>query len=88
MITISKDIHEKDYLEKQGGKFHIRLMQSYNDSKTEEEKENQKDEDMLCFDFVVKRGWWFNKENFRGEYSIKYGDLKKRYNDEKIKNNI
>lgn len=88
MITIFKDIQEKDYIEKQGGKFHIRLMQSYDASKTKEEKESQKDEDMLCFDFIVKRGWWLNREIFRAEYLIKFGDLKKRYNDEKIKNNI
>lgn len=63
---------EEKFLEKQGGTFHIRLLLYYNEYASEEEKEKQEETDILFFELE------------EGRYSIRYGDLKKRADEETI----
>ena len=63
---------EKDFLEKQGGTLHIRLLLYFNEYTTQEERENQKDDDILFFEMEG------------GRYSIRYIDLKQKADEETI----
>jgi hypothetical protein len=74
------NITTEEWLEKQGDTFHIRLLMFYNQYTDSEEKQNQKDDDILFFDFPD------------GRYSIRFLELKQRADLETInftnKNNI
>jgi hypothetical protein len=70
----------KEWLDKQGESFHIRLLIYYNQYTSDEEQEKQQDTDVLFFDFPD------------GRYSITYLELKEKADEETIifneKNNI
>ncbi|CAB4153762.1 hypothetical protein UFOVP639_27 [uncultured Caudovirales phage] len=63
---------EEEFFEKNGQTLHIRLLIYYNEYASEEEKENQEDTDILFFEME------------EGRYSIRYGDLKRRADEETI----
>lgn len=61
-----------EFLEKQGDTFHIRLLKFYYLSTSPEEQKNQKDDDILFFDFP------------EGRYSIIFLDLKEEADKETL----
>lgn len=63
---------EEEFFEKNGQTLHIRLLLYYNEYTNEEEKENQKEDDILFFEME------------EGRYSIRYGDLKRKADEETI----
>lgn len=63
---------EEEFFNKNGQTLHIRLLLFYNEYTNKEEKENQKDDDILFFEM----------EN--GRYSIRYRDLKQKADEETI----
>lgn len=63
---------EEEFMEKQGGTLHIRLLMYYNQYTSTDERDNQKDTDVLQFEF----------EN--GVYVITYGDLKIKADEETL----
>lgn len=63
---------EEEFFKKQGETLHIRLLLFYNNYTNEEEREKQKDNDILFFTFD------------EGKYSIKYEDLKRKADEETI----
>jgi|688.fasta_scaffold1471055_1 hypothetical protein len=65
---------EEEFLKQMGDNFHIRLRIFYDKYTSEEEKEVQLDSDVLHYDF-----------DERGKYSITFGDLKTKSNEETSK---
>ncbi len=63
---------EEEFFNKNGQTLHIRLLLFYNEYTNTEEKENQKEDDILFFEL----------EN--GRYSIRYRDLKQKADEETI----
>jgi hypothetical protein len=61
-----------EFWESQGGTLHIRLLLYYNQYASDEEKENQEDTDILFFEME------------EGRYSIRYGDLKIKADEETV----
>ena len=72
MTDEERNKRNMEFWEKQGGTLHIRLLLYYNEYTTEQEREDQKDEDILFFELED------------GRYSIRYGDLKLKADEETL----
>lgn len=72
MTDEERNKRNMEFWEKQGGTLHIRLLLYYNEYTTEQEREDQKDEDILFFELED------------GRYSIRYIDLKLKADEETL----
>ena len=72
MTDEERNKRNMEFWEKQGGTLHIRLLLYYNEYTTEDEREDQKDEDILFFELED------------GRYSIRYIDLKLKADEETL----
>ena len=72
MTDEERNKRNMEFWEKQGGTLHIWLLLYYNEYTTEQEREDQKDEDILFFELED------------GRYSIRYGDLKLKADEETL----
>lgn len=72
MTEEERNQRNMEFWKTQGGTLHIRLMLYYNEYTTEEERENQKEDDILFFELEG------------GRYSIRYADLKTKADEETV----